>query len=134
MIGGKYRVISLIGSGSFGEIFLATDTSQNNEQVAIKVEKSTAKCPQLDFESRVYKVLRGGVGIPNVYWFGRTEDKNLAMVMEPLGPSLESLFNTCGRQFSLKTVLMIADQLIERVGSFLYLTECRVYPFQVFCS
>lgn len=52
------------------------------------------------------------VGIPEMYWFGVEGEYNV-LVMELLGPSLEELFNYCGRKFSLKTTMMLADPIVN---------------------
>ena len=112
-VGGKYRLGRKIGHGSFGDIYLAINV-QNNEEVAVKLEKVRSSHPQLLYESRVIRTLQGGVGIPNIYWYGVEGDYNV-MVMELLGPSLEDLLQFCKPCLSVKSVLMLADQMISRV-------------------
>jgi len=112
-VGNRYRLGRKIGSGSFGDIYLGTNVA-TGESVAIKLEPIRTKHPQLFYESKLYRILSSGVGIPYVRWYGQEGDFNV-MVMDLLGPSLEDLFNYCNRKFSLKTVLMLADQLLRRV-------------------
>ncbi|KAJ0651264.1 putative protein kinase CK1-CK1 family [Helianthus annuus] len=113
VVGGNFKLGRKIGSGSFGELYLGVNI-QSGEEVAIKLESIKTKHPQLHYESKVYMLLQGGTGIPNLKWYGAEGEYNI-MVIDLLGPSLEDLFNYCNRKFSLKTVLMLADQLINRV-------------------
>ena len=113
IVGGKYRLVRKIGSGSFGDIYLAINTT-NGEEVAAKIESIKARHPQLLYEFKLYKILQGGIGIPHIRWYGPERDYNV-LVMDLLGPSLEDLFNFCSRRFTMKTVLMLATQMIGRI-------------------
>ncbi|CAM0945190.1 unnamed protein product [Alopecurus aequalis] len=113
LIGGKFKLGRKIGSGSFGELYLGVNI-QSNEEVAIKLESVKSRHPQLHYESKLYMLLQGGTGIPHLKWFGVDGEYNV-MVIDLLGPSLEDLFNYCNRKFTLKTVLLLADQMIARV-------------------
>jgi serine/threonine protein kinase len=128
----KFRVGPKIGSGAFGEIYGGVNV-HTGEDVAIKLEPLETKHPQLIYESKVYRVLHGGrksfliplcflpltfftslEGIPSVKWFGSEGDYNV-LVIDLLGPSLEDLFNYCNKKLTLKSVLMLGDQMISRL-------------------
>eukprot|EP00830_Metopus_es_P004463 TRINITY_DN140_c0_g4_i1.p1 TRINITY_DN140_c0_g4~~TRINITY_DN140_c0_g4_i1.p1 ORF type:complete len:607 (+),score=193.04 TRINITY_DN140_c0_g4_i1:105-1823(+) len=111
--GGKYILGKKLGGGSFGEIYLGINR-HTREFYAVKLEsKKTCKHLQLAFEYKIMKQLEGA-GIPKTHYYGEEGDYNV-LILDLLGPSLEDLFSFCGRRFSLKTALMVADQLLSRV-------------------
>ena len=82
-----------------------------------------------------------GCGIPSIKWYGSEGEYNV-LVMELLGPSLEDLFTFCHRKFSLKTILLLADQMLSRIEyvhskNFIHRFRLRiclyllVYPFVI---
>lgn len=110
-VGGRYKLRHKIGSGSFGDIYLANNV-QTNEEVAVKMEDSRSKYPQLIYEAKILHALQGSSGIPTLLWFGQEGDYNI-LVMDLLGQNLEELFILCSNKMSIKTGLMLADQLLS---------------------
>ncbi|THH07464.1 hypothetical protein EW145_g3372 [Phellinidium pouzarii] len=116
VIGGHFRVDKKIGEGSFGVVFAGEDLRQRGRLVAIKFEPRKSDAPQLRDEYRSYRTLRGLEGIPQVHYFGQ-EGLHNVLVIDLLGPNLEDLFDMCSRKFSVKSVCMMALQMISRVES-----------------
>ena len=96
-----------------GDVYFAINVV-TGEEIAVKMERLDADYPKLAHEWEVYKSIGAGPGIPQVLWCG-AERGYRAMCMNLLGPSLEDLFNRCNRKFTLKMVLMSADQLVSSV-------------------
>ncbi|XP_024382400.1 uncharacterized protein [Physcomitrium patens] len=119
--GNKYLLGQKIGNGSSADVFVGTNV-RCNQQVAMKLENINATHPQLLYESKLYRILHGGPGIANMQWYG-LQGQFRVLVMDLLGPTLEDLKEFCSvkfscckenlARFSLKTVLMLANQLIN---------------------
>ena len=109
----RFIMGSKIGAGSFGEIFYGKD-SETGKAVAVKFESTKVRRPQVIEEAKFLKELSGEPGFPKFLWYGRESDYQI-MVIELLGPSLEDLYLYCGKKLSLKSVLLLADQLISRI-------------------
>ena len=60
------------------------------------------------------------MGIPTAYYFGQEGLHNI-LVIDLLGPSLEDMFDTCGRRFSIKTTAMLAKQMVNNNAANIYL-------------
>lgn len=103
-----------------GDVYCATNVL-TGEGIAVKMESLDADYPKLWHEWKVYKSLAAGPGIPCMLWFG-AKCGYRAMTMDLLGPSLGNLFNDCNHKFTLRTVLMLADQLVSSILSL----DCHV--------
>jgi len=64
-VGKNYQLVKKIGSGAFGEIYEGRHIT-NKDSVAIKLEPVKTQFPQLEYENKLYRLLKGGTGIPDV--------------------------------------------------------------------
>ncbi|KAG4106983.1 kinase-like protein [Neocallimastix lanati (nom. inval.)] len=109
----EYDFNKVIGKGYCGTIFKGMNKI-TKQAIAIKAESINSNDKHLHLEYAIYQRLYGVEGMPKVLYFGQKNTENI-MIMELLGPSIESLFNICERHFSIKTVCMIGKQLLTRL-------------------
>lgn len=109
----EYKIIGIIGSGSFGEVYYAKSISTNRDMAA-KVE-DRSKPQKIISEYKIYSELRkNGVThqIPKIYQLIQTSCWNI-MFMQLLGSNLEEVFNNNSRKFSVNSVLYIGMQIMD---------------------
>tara|TARA_B110000977_G_scaffold196296_1_gene276374 strand:+ start:27 stop:944 length:918 start_codon:yes stop_codon:yes gene_type:complete len=109
-----YEIIKKLGTGAFGTVYKALHHKSGNI-VAIKIE-SNDKHSRLIHEVKIYKELQKNntLGFPKLYDYLEHKQNNIC-IMDYLGPSLEDLFEFSGNKFSIKTVLMIGIQVLNRI-------------------
>ncbi len=103
----KYKLISKIGSGSFGEVYEAKE-KKSGKYYASKIEKKK-KGSRLKDEYNIYmKLKNNGVitGIPKVYEFLETSEHNI-LIMQILGKSLDEMLTISKGNFNIGTVLKL---------------------------
>jgi serine/threonine protein kinase len=106
----------VLGEGSFGKVYLGK-LNGVNDYLAVKAEK-----PEHNYlckEASICKYLTdkkdAPIGFSKYHWYGEDDEKTKYLVCEALGKSLQNLQEKCGGSFGLKTILMIAFQLLNRI-------------------
>mmetsp|Transcript_34648 Transcript_34648/g.58065 ORF Transcript_34648/g.58065 Transcript_34648/m.58065 type:complete len:478 (-) Transcript_34648:110-1543(-) len=114
LIHDRFSVVRRIGGKS--DVYAGVDLT-SGDAVAVKCEEYGKGKGELDYEASVYDELhdRQTQGVLKKIWHGKYLNFEV-LVLELAGPCLKDLFLALGRRFSLKTVLMLADQMIDRIA------------------
>jgi serine/threonine protein kinase len=115
--GGEFEATKRLGAGCFGEVYRGKKL--DGSDVAIKFETKQGKsAPQLEHEMEVLSNLRAGYetiqGIVECFFYG-VENQHNCMVMELLGKSLEDRMVECKNRMTVKSVVLIAEQVLQRI-------------------
>ena len=112
----KYKIIKLIGKGAFGLVYLTEDNEGNNYASKVEIIKKKSQS-RLKEEYKTYELInkngfKYGHGLPRIHSFVKTSSFNL-LIMELLGPSLETMFNKSKKTFTIGTIINLAINMIS---------------------
>lgn len=102
-----------IGKGAFGTIY---HVSGPQDQIDYAAKVVCLSASSLEKECKIIKSLQNKPGFPQVKEFLRSKSEEV-LVMSLLGPNLQELMMKCGGHLSLKTILMIGLQAIQRLDA-----------------
>ena len=122
----SFKIKKKLGEGSFGKVYIVSNIN-TKELYAVKLviqfynfiinlniqEKRVYNNELLEIEACILNHIKA-FGLPEIINFGSTKDYNI-LIMELLGPSLESLFQSLNKKFSLKTTCMLGIQMLDRI-------------------
>lgn len=110
----NFEILEKIGAGSFGEIYKVRCFYSDKIQ-AMKIEKKRpAKNLLLLKEKQILMDFQKEFGFPHISSFIKGDPYSYLM-MTNLGDNLETLKKKMNNKFSIKTVLMIGYQILERI-------------------
>lgn len=125
IIGSKYKVFrddsKLLGEGSFGRVYIGQNI-KSGVLYAVKTEERQRKddTSLLEVEANIISYANSHPSLNpedkfiQNYWYGQDRYYRY-LVTDLLSDNLSTLATHCGGHLSLKTVLMLADQMIQRV-------------------
>ncbi|KAF3484307.1 serine/threonine protein kinase [Arthroderma uncinatum] len=117
-IDGRYKLVRALRDGAYlGERQIQDAErvlSGEDRWVMVKLECCGLEAPSLEREADILESLAGHIGVPLVQGRGIQEGYRFIVVCMP-GPSLDDFLEFCEGKFSLKTVLLLGEQLIHRV-------------------
>ncbi|KAI0370613.1 kinase-like protein [Pilatotrama ljubarskyi] len=129
---GIYQVTHKLHRGSIADVMRAFNILTGCE-VAIKMElrnNSSKYISVLQLEAAMYKMIPIGTeGFPRIHYAG-PDANHYVLVMDKLGPNLDALRQFCRGQFSLRTICMLAEQMLDRL-EFLHsrgIVSCDIKP------
>ena len=108
----KYKLMNKISRGAFGDVHIGMNV-HTKEKVALKLEDRKNSRNLLEQEAFILYNLKGP-GIPEIKAFGRNKKYNI-LAQSLLGESLNDIFNSNKKKFTVKDICNIGIQMLERI-------------------
>lgn len=118
IIGNHIKLIDVINSGSFGDIYLG-QTMPDGEYCAVKFNKAESK-KNRDLMLQEYGLMQKLVGkgcFPSakIEYAFQSKTKKTILIMDHLGPNIGELFKLCNKKLSYGTVAFLMVGMLERL-------------------